>query len=92
MDLHPSRLHLRCDREDAQVSKRPKWMSSEDFVDRLVGGISELEPFVSAECRRTGIRAQIEVLEEMLSRLGGYSNSTKGYCEAKIAALRKELE
>lgn len=36
--------------------------------------------------------AKIEVLEEMLSRLGGYSNSTKGYCEAKIAALRKELE
>lgn len=36
--------------------------------------------------------AKIEVLEEMLSRLGGYSNSAKGYCEAKIAALRKELE
>jgi len=35
--------------------------------------------------------AKIEVLEEMLSRLGGYSNSTKGYCEAKIAALRKEI-
>lgn len=70
------------------MSKRPKWMPSEDFVDRLVGGISELEPFVSAECRRTGIRAQIEVLEEISEY---YGHTTRDMAQAKIAALRKEI-
>ena len=76
--------------------QRPEWMPSEDEISAATYADQKEhesgQPNTESLIYRTGIRAQIEVLEEMLSRLGGYSNSTKGYCEAKIAALRKELE
>ena len=85
------------------ATKRPEWMPSVFAVERLVGGIAELEPFVSEEMRRTGLRAQIDALEELIAhmraRFTSASNPTGSYCNeeslwiaAKIAALRKELE
>ena len=73
--------------------QRPEWMPSIWSVDRLCGGISELEPFVSVEMRRTGLRAQIAVLEEERAHMIGYyirSRHMKWRLE-KLAALRKEL-
>ena len=73
--------------------QRPEWMPSIWSVDRLCGGISELEPFVSVEMRRTGLRAQIAVLEEL--PVGVVKGKGDGYMDRfillKIAALRKEL-
>ncbi len=70
--------------------QRPEWMPSIWSVDRLCGGISELEPFVSVEMRRTGLRAQIAVLEELANN-GWNANGTREFISTKIAALRKEL-
>lgn len=79
--------------------QRPEWMPSEDEISAATyadqkeheSGQPNTEDLIRRTCLRAVTLAKIEVLEEMLSRLGGYSNSTKGYCEAKIAALRKGL-
>ncbi len=76
--------------------QRPEWMPSIWSVERLCGGISELEPFVSVEMRRTGLRAQIAVLEgedaHMVLFHGGYYNDeNREHRNFMLAKLRKEI-
>lgn len=73
------------------MSDRPKWMPQFDHVVALAtdqqampddGAVTELEE----EFERTGLRAKIAVLEEVVEELNGYS-----WAQRKIIELRKEL-
>ena len=54
------------------------------------GGISELEPFVSVEMCRVGLRAQLAVLEGLNENSLTMKELSAGIVN-KIIALRKEL-
>ena len=88
------------------MSDRPKWMPSRESLLSMCHNESLYD---SCECDyageeiedshyRTGLRAQIAVLEEedvaMGAMYGGtnYTNDNIEWRQAKIAALRKELE
>ena len=60
---------------EIQMSKRPEWMP-------------EVMGLLVKDFYRTGLRAQIEVLEEISEY---YGHTTRDMAQAKIAALRKEL-
>ena len=72
------------------MSDRPEWMPSESEINIAVDLDSERWmncPMTEVLIRRTGLRAQIAVLEEVVEELNGFS-----WAQLKIAALRKELE
>lgn len=86
------------------MTERPEWMPSRESLlslahnETLYEGCGhahageELEEMV----RSAALRAQIAVLEEedahMVGYLGSYTDENREWRQAKIAALRKELE
>ena len=78
------------------MSDGPKWMPSNEEIQEH--NICPCDDCIAMRYR-TGLRAQIAVLEEMQSHFNspggewfGARRNEKGYVQDKIAALRKELE
>lgn len=87
------------------MSDRPKWMPDDAALLSMeyhgeealrLGSHRNTHDAMRAFAKRTGLRAQIAVLEEedahMIAYLGGtYTDENREWRQAKIAALRKEL-
>ena len=69
---------------------RPKWMPSVSRILELAHAGNSPDAW-EWECRCTGLRAQIEVLEQLSDRLLGQSTLVTNVLIEEIAALRKEL-
>lgn len=65
---------------------RPEWMPEEQVILMIQDG-EYIDGEIDDAFRKTGLRAQIAVLEECVEELNGFS-----WAQLKIAALRKELE
>ena len=79
--------------------QRPEWMASDEEMRRAIYGMTFGDPGegVTEMAHRTGLRAQIAVLEEEDLHMvnffeGTYNDENRMYRQDKIAALRKELE